>query len=145
MDNAANPQREHSDGDQVAGATTGAQAEPQPQHERRVFEDFRDAIRRGAEDARTAAEKTIPKVKSAAADTVYWTAYGVSFAVVFQWTLAKGLTPESLKSGVRDGVKAAEEAALKWTDKLRQRKEKATDAATGQANQSAAAVQPGPA
>ena len=143
MDNTANPQREHSDGDRVADATTGVQAEPQPQHERRVFDDLRDAIRRGAEDARTAAEKTIPKVKSAAADAAYWTAYGVSFAAVFQWTLAKGLAPESLKSGFRDGVKAAEEAALKWTDKLRQRKEKATDAASGQADQSAGAVQPG--
>ena len=143
MDNAANPQREHSDGDQVAGATTGAQAEPQPQHERRVFEDFRDAIRKGAEDARTAAEKTIPKVKSAAADAVYWTAYGVSFAAVFQWTLAKGLAPESLKSGFRDGVKAAEEAARWWTDKLRQPKGKATDATPDQAGPSTGAVQPG--
>src|SRR5216683_6222142 len=127
MDNTANPQYEQSDGGRVADATTSAQAKPQPQHERRVFDDLRDAIRRGAEDARTAAEKTIPKVKSAAAEAVYWTAYGVSFTAVFQWTLAKGLAPESLKSGFRDGVKAAEETARKWTDKLRQRKEKATD------------------
>ncbi len=143
MDNTANPQREHSDGDRVADATAGVQAEPQPQHERRVFEDLRDAIRRGAEDARTAAEKTIPKVKSAAADAVYWTAYGVSFAAVFQWTLAKGLAPESLKSGFRDGVKAAEEAAQRWTDKLRQRKEQTTDATPDQTGASAEAVQPG--
>src|SRR6266542_1135056 len=126
MDNTANSQCDPSDGDRVADATTSAQAEPQPQHGRRVFDDLRDAIRRGAEDARTAAEKTIPKVKSAAADAVYWTAYGVFLAAVFQWTLAKGLAPESLKSGFRDGVKAAEDAAQRWTDKLRQRKEKAT-------------------
>ena len=143
MDNTANPECEHSDGDRVAGVTTSAPAEPQPQHERRVFEDFRDAIRKGAEDARTAAEKTIPKVKSAAADAVYWTAYGVSFAAVFQWTLAKGLAPESLKSGFRDGVKAAEEAAQRWTDKLRQRKEQATNATPDQAGRSAEAAQPG--
>jgi hypothetical protein len=61
----------------------------------------------------------------------------------FQWTLAKGLTPESLKSGFRDGVKAAEDAARRWTDKLRQRKEQATDATRGQAGPSAEAVQPG--
>ena len=82
-------------------------------------------------------------MKSAAADAVYWTAYGVSFAAVFQWTFAKGLAPESLKSGLRDGVKAAEEAAQKWTDKLRQRKEKATDAAPGQTGPSTESVQPG--
>jgi hypothetical protein len=143
MDNTANPQSEHGDSDPVTEETTSAQAQQQPQPERPVFDGLRDAMRKGAEDARTAAEKTIPKVKSAAADAVYWTAYGISFAVVFQWTFAKGLTPESLKSGVRDGVKAAEEAALKWTDKLRQRKEKATNAASGQADQSAGAVQPG--
>src|SRR6266516_5910702 len=127
MDNTANPQREHSDGDRVADATAGVQAGPQPQHERRVFDDLRDAIRRGAEDARTAAEKAIPKVKSAAADAVYWTAYGVSFAAVFQWSLAKGLAPECLKSGLRDGVTGGREAAEKWIQKLRQRKEKAND------------------
>src|SRR2546422_181580 len=100
MDNTANPQSEHGDSDQVREETASAQAKPQPQPERPVFDALRDAIRRGAEDARTAAGKTVPKVKSAAADAVYWTAYGVSFAVVFQWTFAKGLTPESLKSGV---------------------------------------------
>jgi len=143
MDNTANPQSEHGDSDQVTGAMASAQAKRQPQPERPVFDAIRHAMRKGAEDARTAAEKAIPKVKSTAADAVYWTAYGVSFAVVFQWTFAKGLAPETLKSGFRDGVKAAEEAALKWTDKLRQRKEKATDAASGQADQSAGAVQPG--
>src|SRR6059036_3910961 len=125
MDNTANPQCDHSDGDRVADATTGAQAEPQPQHERRVFDDLHDAIRRGAEDARTAAEKTIPKVKSAAIGAVYWTAYGVTFTAVFQWSLAKGLAPESLKSGCRNGVKAGREAAERWIEKLKQRKEKA--------------------
>src|SRR6266550_3881399 len=126
MENHANPQSQTRDS--VAEETTGKQAKPQPQQYRRAFDALRDAIRKGAEDARTAAEKSIPKVKSAAADAVYWTAYGVSFAAVFQWTLAKGLTPECLKSGLRDGVKAVEEAAQRWTDKLRQRKEKATDA-----------------
>src|SRR5439155_2140822 len=141
MDNAANPQHEHSDGDRVAGATTGAHAEPQPQHERRVFDDLRDAIRRGAEDARTAAEKTIPKVKSAAAEAVYWTAYGVSFAAVFQWTLAKGLAPESLKYGLRDGVKGGWEAAEKWIEKLSQRKEKAISTRPDQTRPATEAVQ----
>ncbi len=143
MDNTANPHSEHGDGDRVTEETNSAQAKPQPQSERRVFDGLRDAIRKGAEDATTAAEKAVPKVKSAAADAVYWTAYGVSFAAVFQWTLAKGLAPESLKSGFRDGVKAAEEAAQRWTDKLRQRKEQAPNATPAQAGPSAEAVQPG--
>src|SRR5205814_9209359 len=86
MDNTANPQSEHGDSDQVTGAMASAQAKRQPQPERPVFDAIRHAMRKGAEDARTAAEKAIPKVKSTAADAVYWTAYGVSFAVVFQWT-----------------------------------------------------------
>jgi len=127
MENPANPQSQDS--------------EPQPG--RPVFDALHDALRRGAEDARTAAEMTIPKVKSAAADAVYWTAYGASYAAVFQWTFVKGLAPESLKSGCRDGVKAAEEAARRWTDKLRQRKEKATDASPDPTGPSPEAVQPG--
>jgi len=143
MDNTVNPQSEHIDGDRVTGESASAQGKPQPQPERPVCDALRDALRRGAEDARTAAEKTIPKVKSAAAGAVYWTAYGAAFAAVFQWTLAKGLTPESLKSGFRDGVKAAEEAAQRWTDKLNQRKEKAAAASTDPTGPSTEAVQPG--
>ena len=143
MENPPNPQSDHSDSDQVTEETASAQAKPQPQPERPVFDALRHAIRRGAEDARIAAEKAIPKVKSAAAEAVYWTAYGVSFTAVFQWTLAKGLAPESLKSGFCDGVKAAEEAAQRWTDKLRQRKEQAPNATPAQAGPSAEAVQPG--
>jgi hypothetical protein len=143
MENPANPQSEQSDSDRVTEEKNNTQTNPQPQPQRPVGDALRDAILRGAEDARAAAEKAIPKVKSAAADAVYWTAYGVSFAAVFQWTLAKGLAPESLKSGLRDGVKAAEEAARKWTEKLRQRKAKATDAAADRTGPSTEAVQPG--
>ena len=72
MENPSNPQSEHCHGDNAADATASAQAKPQPQPERRAFDSLRDAIRKGAEDARTAAEKTIPKVKSAAAGALYW-------------------------------------------------------------------------
>jgi len=138
MENTANPQSEQNNGDRVTGEATGEQAQPQPA--RRAFESFRGAIRKGAEDARAAAEKTIPKVKSAAAGAVYWTAYGAAFAAVFQWTLAKGLTPESLKSGLRDGVKGGTEAAENWFEKLKQRKEKASEQQPGPSTE---APQPG--
>src|SRR5207237_9419776 len=128
-------------GQRAAGETSGAPADPHPESEGPVFHSFRDAIRNGAEDARTAAEKTIPKVKSAAAGAVYWTAYGVSFAAVFQWTLAKGLTPESLKSGVRDGVAGGRKAAEKWINRLRRRKEDAPEAMANPGNPPADAAQ----
>ena len=143
MENPANPEGQHNDSDRATDETTSAQAKSQPQPERPAFDSLRDAIRRGAEDARTAAEKAIPKVKSAATDAVYWTAYGVSFAAVFQWTLAKDLAPESLKSGCHDGVTAGREAGEKWLEKRRQGKEMATDGTPDQAGPSADAVQSG--
>src|SRR5438552_80948 len=132
MDNTASPQNEHRDSNCVTGETTSAQAKPRPQPGRPAFDSLHDAIRRGAEDARTAAEKTIPKVKSAAIGAVYWTTYGVTFTAVFQWSLAKGLAPKSLKSGCRNGVKAGREAAERWIEKLKQRKEKAPAASSEQ-------------
>ena len=141
MENPANPQSEHNNGDRVTGEATGEQAQPQP--ERRAFESFRDAILKGAEDARAAAEKTIPKMKSAATDAAYWTAYGAAFAAVFQWTLAKGLTPESLKCGFRDGVSGGMQAAEKWIEKLKQRKEKSSEASPEYPGPSTEAPQPG--
>src|SRR5213075_956088 len=131
MENTANPQSEQNNGDRVTGEATGEQAQPQPA--RRAFESFRGALRKGAEDARAAAEKSIPKVKSAAAGALYWTAYGASFAAVFQWTFAKGITPESLKCGLRAGVKGGMHAAEEWIEKLKRHKENATGATQDQA------------
>jgi hypothetical protein len=138
MENPSSPQSEHNNGDRVTGETAGEKAQPQP--ERRVFDALRDALCKGAEDARAAAEKTIPKVKSAAADAAYWTAYGAAFAAVFHWTLAKGLTPESLRCGFRDGVNGGMQAAGKWIEKLKQSKEKASEEQQGPSTE---APQPG--
>ncbi len=143
MDNTTSQNSAQGDSRPVREETTTAQATAQPQRESGLLDSLGNAIRKGAEDARTAAEDAIPKVKSAAAGAVYWTAYGVSFAAVFQWSLAKGLAPECLKSGLRDGVTGRREAAEKWIQKLRQRKEKANDAACDEGVPSAEAVQPG--
>ena len=83
MEITASPHSEHSDGQRVATEAASAQAQPQPDR------SLLGALRKGAEDARTAAEKAIPKVKSAAANAVYWTTYEASSAAVFQWELAK--------------------------------------------------------
>ena len=128
MDNTTNQHSEHADN--PPEETAGAQGKPEP--ESSVLGALGAGMRRGAEDAKNAAQKAAPKVRSAAADTVYWTAYGVSFSAVFQWTLAKDLVPDSLKSGCRDGVNAGREAAEKWIEKLRQRKEKAPAAPSDQ-------------
>jgi len=143
MENPSNPESEHSHGDRAADASTSAEAGPQPQSERRVFDALRDAILKGAEDAKTAAEKAVPKVKSAATSAVYWTAYGVSYAAVFQWTFAKGITSESLKWGLRDGVKGGMQAAEKWIEKLKQRKAKSTSDTPELIGPSSEAGQPG--
>ena len=142
MENPDSPQNQPND-NSAANEMNGAHGTP-PQQEpnKPVLDALRDAIRRGAEDARSAAEKAVPKVKSATADAAYWTAYGISFAAVFHWAFAKGMTPEPLKAGVRDGVKAAREAAQKWTDNLRQRKEQ-TAASPEPAGPSAEGIQPG--
>jgi hypothetical protein len=143
MENSANPQSDPSDNSHAKEETSTGQAKPQPQWG--AFDSLLDAIHKGAEDARTAAEKAVPKVKSAAAGAVYWTAYGVSFATVFQWTLAKGLTPESLRSGFHEGVRCGAKAAEKWIEKLKRGKEQATGATPDPTSPSPEAAQPGPA
>ncbi len=84
---------------------------------------IRSAMRQAATDAREAADRAVPKVKSAAEDAVYWMAYGVSFAAVFQWHVAKHLAPDCLKAGNRDGVKKGRESAEEWMAKRSQTEE----------------------
>ena len=143
MDNTANPQSEPSTGDRVTDERTGVQAEPPPLAERRVWDELLDGLKSGAEDARTAAAKAIPKVKSAAASAVYWTAYGAAFAAVFNWTFAKGLAPDSLKAGLHQGAKSGAVTAEKWMERLKQPKAKAPDATSDQGSPSTEAIQPG--
>jgi hypothetical protein len=109
-----------------------------------MLNSLASAMRKGAEDAGKAAEEAIPKVKAAASDTAYWMAYGVSFAAVFQWTVAKSFTPECVKSGYRNGVKAGREAAEKWVDSVKHRKPETTATASPpQTGPAAEGAQPG--
>ena len=70
-----------------------------------------EAVNEGSRRAKAAAEKAIPKVKSAVSDATYWLGYGVSFATVFSYTVIKGLAPEALKRGCHDGAQAGQSAA----------------------------------
>jgi hypothetical protein len=142
MDNPTNPQNEPRVGDGSIPQTAGAETDRQQPPEQCVLSSICTAMRKGVEDARNAAEKAVPRMKSAANDAVYWAAYGVSFAAVFQWTVARSLAPECLKSGCRDGVKAGREAGEKWAHQLRQRKEEAAAPSPDQPGPSAGATEP---
>ena len=102
--------------------------EPKPAAELRtpIFDAVVTAVRKGAEHARKEAEEAMPRLKAAAQDAAYWTAYGVVFAGVFQWTLVKTFTPEVVKKGCRDGVKAGRDAAEKWVEQMSHRHEPVT-------------------
>jgi len=69
------------------------------------------AIHQGAEKAKVAAEKVVPKVKAAVSDATYWLGFGLSYAAVFSYTLARELAPEQLKAGSRDGAEAGKKTA----------------------------------
>jgi hypothetical protein len=83
----------------------GQQPPEQTSTRARPFEAIGSALRRGAEDARPAAEGALPRLKSVLNSAVYWTAYGLSYGAIFQWTLAKAGSLE----GVRKGRSTAEQ------------------------------------
>ena len=95
---------------------------PNPQGARQsgpcVFDRLSSAINDGASQAKAAAEKAIPKVKAALSGASYWLGYGVSFASVFSYTVAKDLAPESLKAGCKDGAQAGRKTASDLSAKL---------------------------
>jgi hypothetical protein len=90
-----------------------------------VFDALASTVRKGAEHARKGAEEAMPRLKAAAVEAAYWTAYGVVFAGVFQWTLVKTYTPEIVKKGCVDGITGGREAAEKWVEQIRRRNQPA--------------------
>jgi hypothetical protein len=143
MENTSNQQNEPNTNDRPADEAAGGPAASEQETRQRPFDAFFSAMRDGAEDARKAAAQAIPKIKSAAANALYWSTYGVSYAAVFQWTVAKHFTPESVKTGARDGVKAGREAAEQWIEKLRNRKDAKSTGSPAESAPTGEAVQPG--
>lgn len=121
MENSANQQHESNEPSRPAEEAADSQAKAEPQSSKGGFDPIFSAMREAANDAKDAAEKAIPKVKAAASDAAYWLAYGVSFAAVFQWNVAKHLAPQRMKTGYRDGVKAGRKSAEAWMEKQKQR------------------------
>lgn len=85
-------------------------------------ESVEDAFKTGAEDAKEAFEKAIPKAKEDIAKGVHDLAYAVSYAAIFGTELLKEITPENILDGLRDGSNAGRKAA---EEVVRERKEKA--------------------
>jgi hypothetical protein len=77
-----------------------------------VLEDIAGSVRRGAADARVAAENTIPYVRSAVGTGVYWLCYGLSFGAVYTAELAMQVVPDDspIRRGFEDGARDAHEA-----------------------------------
>jgi hypothetical protein len=114
-------------------------AGPQPGHS--VLESLCSAVNEGAQQAKAAAEKAIPKIKAAASEATYWMGFGASFATVFSYTVARELAPQVLKAGVRDGAQAGAKSGEEWASKVG-RKRNAAEAPSGSAP-SDPATQPG--
>ena len=81
--------------------TNGGPSAENTAREKRPIDALLSALRQGAEDARKAAEQAVPRIKAAVAEADYWAAYGLAFAAVFPWTVAKNITPDTVKAGCR--------------------------------------------
>jgi hypothetical protein len=86
-----------------------------------VLEPLCSAFHEGAQQARAAAEKAVPKVKAVLSGVTYWLGYGASFAGVFSYTLARELAPEAFKTGCRAGAHSGQTTAEALATKFRHR------------------------
>ena len=116
MNDTSNPNSSQSHAENQPGGTENAGS----QSGRRVLESLRSAVNEGAQQAKAAAEKAIPKVKAAVSGAAYWLGFGASFASVFSYTVAKELAPEILKAGLRDGAQAGQKKGEQWVSKLKE-------------------------
>ena len=110
---SATPQNEANEAPKdTANSQASPPAGPSP------LDPFLTAVNEGAQRAKAAAEKAIPKVRAAVCGATYWLGYGVSFATVFSYTVVKELAPEPLKAGCRAGAAAGQEKAATLAAKL---------------------------
>jgi len=78
---------------------------------------FRDACRKGTEDAQRAFEDALPKVKQECVKGVHDVAYALAYAATFGATLLQEITPDLVKSGFREGREAGRSAARRAADR----------------------------
>jgi hypothetical protein len=79
-----------------------------------VFHPVACALRRGKDDAKSAAGEALPKIKSALSKAACHAAYGLSFAAAFQWAFLKNACPDILKTASRDGASNGAGAGERW-------------------------------
>jgi hypothetical protein len=74
-----------------------------------VLGDIASGVQRGADDARSAAEQTLPLLRYALGMGTYWASYGLSFGVIYTGELAMQVVPEesSMRRGFADGARDA--------------------------------------
>jgi hypothetical protein len=119
MNDSTNPKAETKTGPDEARDNTGGSGYEQSNPGRGLFESLRSGLNAGAEQARKAAEEAAPKIKTAVSDATYWFGFGVSYAAVFSYVLAKDLAPGGMKAGFSDGAEAAKKKAEEFAENLK--------------------------
>ena len=91
---------------------------------REAFDDLvrsaKDAFKTGSRDAKSAAERAIPKMREGLGKGLHDLAYGLAYGLAFGATLAKEITPENLRDGFSSGSSAGTEGAESFMEKRRQ-------------------------
>jgi hypothetical protein len=80
---------------------------------------FREACRKGSQDARRAFEDALPKLKHECLQGVHDVAYALAYAATFGATVLQEITPDLVKSGFREGREAGRTAAQRATERSR--------------------------
>ena len=109
------------------------------------WDSFHQAFKEGAAHAKAAAEDAAPKVKAALAEATYAIGYGVAYATVFSYTLAKGFVPEPVKAGGRDGAEAGRKAAESFAGQGKAERSQPNPETTDPSTPSGPLALPGPA
>ncbi len=78
-----------------------------------VTQALKDGWQNACEDAKKAAEATLPKVKQVAAKAAYGASYVTGYGASFGVTLVKEILPEAVKTGFKKGCDQGKEDAEK--------------------------------
>ena len=84
-----------------------------------AFNNFKDAVKHGADDARAKAQEAAPKIKGAIAEAAFDLAYSVAYGTVFAGAFANEFVPQSVKEGLKKGAEAGRRASEKAREKAK--------------------------
>lgn len=83
------------------------------------FNNFKDALKHGADDARAKAQEAAPKLKGAIAEAAFDLAYSVAYGTVFAGAFANEFVPQSVKEGLKKGAEAGRRASEKARERAK--------------------------